>query len=123
MIQVHGLSSRISTALVAVLMLTGSTLQQQFQHIGVTIPGEGMKAFLVAWGDFSHLKELPESQKRLENYGVGLGLEGNELTVEFAPRLAPGETLQPGCCTSLGRDVKYYISRSNYQIDTRIFPK
>ena len=114
--------TQISIALVSALILSGSTLQQQFQHIGVTIPGEGMKAFQVAYADFRQLKELPASQKRLENYGIGLGLEGDLLTVEFVPRTAPGEQMRPGCCTSLGRSVKYYISRSNYRIVKRIFP-
>jgi hypothetical protein len=109
-------------AAIAMTMLTGSTLQQQFQHIEVLIPGEGMRAFLVAWEDFTHLKEIPTSQKRLENYGVGLGLESGEVTVEFVPRLAKGEHARPGCCTSLGRDVKYYISLSTYQIEKRVFP-
>lgn len=76
--------------------------QDWFKHIDVFIPGEGMKAFLVAWGDFQHLKEIPEKQRRLENHAIGLQLEGNDLTVEFGPRVSKGEDLRPGCCTSLG---------------------
>ncbi len=91
------------------------------EQIGV--PGELMKAFLVAYDAFLKETEIPKEKRKIENYNIGLSQKGEYYSVFLVPKLKPGEPLRPGGSTELGKAVTFKIKKENYHIIERFFYK
>jgi hypothetical protein len=66
---------------------------------------ELQSAFAFAKSMMSSIRNMPESQKDLGNYGVFFVDDGQVVWVELGPRFGPDEAPHLGCQTQLGRDM------------------
>lgn len=70
-------------------------------------------AFDFAKGALESIRNMPDSQKNLANYGLLFIDDGNTVWVEFGPRLAPDEAPHLGCQTKLGRDMVFGYNKKH----------
>jgi len=87
----------------------------------IGVPGELMKAFIVAYEAFLKDPEIPKEKRRIENYDIGLSQEGEYYMVFLAPTRRPGEPMRPGGSTELGKAVRFKIRKKDYQVIDKLF--
>lgn len=87
----------------------------------ITVPGEYMRAFLVAYDQFRIDPEISARKKIIENYTVEFSQDEQSYVVYLIPRLTAGERPLSGGETTLGKEVSYTIRKKDYKITARSF--
>lgn len=83
---------------------------------GVVLPGEDVRAFLVAYTSFTRLPGMTHQSRDLTNYDVELRMVKGRVFVGFLPRLVPGEVRNLGCCTSRGVGAAFLLDTRTFKI-------
>ncbi len=74
------------------------------------IPGRLLIYFFIAHEAFS------KDQANLKDFTVSIQEEESEVRIHFVPNRAPNERPTLGGRTSLGREVTYYVSKTDQKI-------
>jgi hypothetical protein len=89
----------------------------------ISLNGNYLKAFNVAFEAFQKDKSIPESKKHLENYSVMFSKDKQNIFVFFYAERLENESGLKGGETSRGRSVTYRISSDSFKIRERILSK
>ena len=93
---------------------------------GQLVPGNYLKAWMVALEDFTSIDDLEVSQKQLHHYKFGFSENADQFVVEFQALLLPnvdnGE-VDGVIRATHGRTTRYWINKSSMEIDKRLFYK
>ena len=84
--------------------------------VRVEIAGEHGKVISVAYTAFETDDEIPKEKRKIENYQIELRQSKTTYFVLFQPGLPLGERPSLGAGTSLGKDVMYFIKRSDFSL-------
>ena len=94
------------------------------------ISGNLLRAWQVAVEDFQDQADQTQEQTRLKHYKIGFTENVDHYIILFQALLLPrvetvnGEEKAVGLLReTLGRTTKYWISKENFQVDTRLFYK
>lgn len=87
------------------------------------VPGEYLKAFLVAHTTFAKDSEIQLNKRKIENYWVTFSQTPDSYKVDFFAKRKPSELDLDGGESELGRDVTYLVDKKTYQIVLRQFYK
>ncbi len=93
----------------------------------LSVPGNYLLAWEIAWRDFQQLPDLDERRKSLKHYRIGFTENADEYIILFDALLLPAinDLGQPdGILTvTYGRSTKYWIGKKNLQINKRLYLK
>lgn len=82
----------------------------------VKISGEVLKAMSEAINAFQANAEILPRYKQIQNYDIEVRQSTKNYYIYLIPKLAPNEQLTPGAGTSLGRDVTFEVSKSDFKV-------
>jgi len=91
------------------------------QPAEVSVTGEYMQAFLVAYEAFQKDVDIPREKKRIENYSIEFRQNSMSYTIFFFAKRGEAERLSPGGESSLGKDVSFRIRKKDFQVIDRLF--
>ncbi len=86
------------------------------QNRSQSIPGEYMKAFVVAHDAFRKAPDLKEAKKNLDNYNIEFSEDAKNYRVHFHVKMVPGTVQGLGGETTIGREEEFTLAKSNYKI-------
>jgi hypothetical protein len=88
--------------------------------------GAILKAFVAAYEAFTRevnlppdkrtMVHLPPEKKRLENYRVEVRESNQHYIVDFHPKRVPGDEGKLGADTTLGRALRFYVRKQDYEV-------
>src|SRR5438128_2510602 len=87
----------------------------------ISVPGEYMQAFLVAYDQFRQDPDISAKKKTIGNYTVEFRQDDQSYVIHLIPRLSAGEGPLSGGETKLGKEVAYTIGKKDYKITARSF--
>lgn len=87
------------------------------------LPGEYLRAFLVAHQAFLADEGIPPQKRKVENYWVEFSQEAKSYEVLFIAKRKPNERELDGGESELGKDVRFSISKDDYRVLSRRFFK
>jgi hypothetical protein len=89
----------------------------------IKVDGNQLRLFLVAYDSFKSEPEIPASKRQIQNYSVYFHEDRGNYIVSFLPKLLPGEELDYGGDTKMGRPVDYVIDSKTFRLLGRVFGK
>lgn len=88
----------------------------------MSISGEYLKAFLVAYNDFRKIPDLTSIKKNLLHYRLIFSEDKGIYLIYFIPKIKPDEfdrSVRLGGETSQGRSILYEIRKRDFKISKR----
>jgi hypothetical protein len=89
----------------------------------LSIDGEYLRAFIVAYEDFKEDNSIPFDKKRIENYNIKFKQDTGSFYILFLAKRTLQEKGSKGGSSSLGQDVEYSVTKDEYKIKRKQFFK
>lgn len=106
----------------AVLLAPAAQDPQKFiAKPSLVVPGDELRAILVAERAFQANTEIPSSKKDLSNYTIQIFKTPTTTQVMFAHRMLPEEASQAGGEGKLGVSVSFFINRKSWTVERVLF--
>jgi hypothetical protein len=106
-----------------ITLIIGSLLMAEQNDKRIELDGEYLEAYSIAIDDFLKIKDLSDKQKRLKYYTVNFSENNESYFIQFVGKIMSEKDMATYNRMIFGKEVRYCISKKDFNITERLFGK
>jgi len=105
------------------ILIIGNLLMADQNNQKIKIDGEYLEAYSIAIDDFLKIKDLTDEEKKLKYYTVNFFENNESYFIQFVGKIMSEKDMATYNRMIFGKEVRYCISKKDFNITERLFGK